>query len=172
MWRCVDPALTDVSEERNASIFTVEKSASGEPASAGGCRLHHRPYPSPLCWFPMWPTLPLSLFLYSWLFPTGGSVCSHLLTLVRRSRIFLPWRWRRHVPPKRRSTQDLQSATSQKTKFFRKVIVWARRLHSNGAARTYVSSVELSTVIKELHRSFNYAQKTVHDIQGNGRSID
>jgi hypothetical protein len=29
MWRCVDPGLTDVSEERIASIFRVEKSASG-----------------------------------------------------------------------------------------------------------------------------------------------
>jgi hypothetical protein len=69
-------------------------------------KIIHRPYPSPLCWFPMWPTLPLSLFLYSWLFPTGGLVCSHLLTLVPRSRTFLPWRWRRYVPPKRRLTQD------------------------------------------------------------------
>jgi hypothetical protein len=37
MWRCIDPGLTDVSEERIASIFRVEKFASGEPASAGGC---------------------------------------------------------------------------------------------------------------------------------------
>jgi hypothetical protein len=36
MLRGVDPELTDVSEERIASIFRVEKSASGEPASAGG----------------------------------------------------------------------------------------------------------------------------------------
>jgi hypothetical protein len=28
MWRCVDPGLTDVSEERIASIFRVEKSPS------------------------------------------------------------------------------------------------------------------------------------------------
>jgi hypothetical protein len=27
-WRCVDPGLTDVSEERMASIFRVEKSGS------------------------------------------------------------------------------------------------------------------------------------------------
>jgi hypothetical protein len=33
-------------------------------------------------------------------------VCSHLLTLVPRSPIFLPWRWRRYVPPKRRFEQD------------------------------------------------------------------
>jgi hypothetical protein len=30
MWRCVDPGLTDVSEERITSIFRAEKSASGE----------------------------------------------------------------------------------------------------------------------------------------------
>jgi hypothetical protein len=28
------------------------------------------------------------------------------------------WRWRRYVPPKRRFTHDLHSATSQKTAFF------------------------------------------------------
>jgi hypothetical protein len=32
MWRCVDLALTDVSEESIASIFKVEKSARREPA--------------------------------------------------------------------------------------------------------------------------------------------
>jgi hypothetical protein len=42
MWRCVDIASTDVSEERIASIFRVEKSASGEPVRAGGCRLSHQ----------------------------------------------------------------------------------------------------------------------------------
>jgi hypothetical protein len=44
--------------------------------------------------------------------------CVNLLTLVPRSRIFLHWRWRRYVPPKRRFTQDLHGATSQKTAFF------------------------------------------------------
>jgi hypothetical protein len=80
MWRCVHSWLTDGSEESIASIFTVEK-----PASEGGCRLSQqsetpdipllpaccpspRPYPSPLCWFQVWPTLPPSLFLYSWCF--------------------------------------------------------------------------------------------------------
>jgi hypothetical protein len=33
--------------------------------------------------------------------------CSHLLTLVPRLRIILPWRWRQYVPPKRRFTRDL-----------------------------------------------------------------
>jgi hypothetical protein len=49
---------------------------------------------------------------------TGSSICSHLLTLFPRSRIFLPWRWRRYFPPKRRFTQDLHGATSEKTVFF------------------------------------------------------
>jgi hypothetical protein len=39
MWRYVDRVLTDVSEKRIAFIFKAEKSASGEPASARGCRL-------------------------------------------------------------------------------------------------------------------------------------
>jgi hypothetical protein len=42
MWLYVNLALTDVLEERIASIFKVEKSASEEPASAGGCRLTHQ----------------------------------------------------------------------------------------------------------------------------------
>jgi hypothetical protein len=37
MWRRVDIVWTDVSEERIAYIFTVEKSASKEAAWAGGC---------------------------------------------------------------------------------------------------------------------------------------
>jgi hypothetical protein len=43
---------------------------------------------------------------------------SHLLTLVPRSRIFLPWSWRRYVAPKRRLTQNLYDGTSQNTAFF------------------------------------------------------
>jgi hypothetical protein len=40
MWCRVDPVkLTDVSEERIASIFRVEKSTSEEPAWADVCRL-------------------------------------------------------------------------------------------------------------------------------------
>jgi hypothetical protein len=39
MWRHVDLVWTDVSEERIASVFRVEKSASEEPAWAGGCSL-------------------------------------------------------------------------------------------------------------------------------------
>jgi hypothetical protein len=41
MWRYVYPGLTGVSEERISSIFRVEKSGSGELASASGCRLSH-----------------------------------------------------------------------------------------------------------------------------------
>jgi hypothetical protein len=39
MRRCVNPRLTDVSEERIVSISRVENPASGEPAWAGGCKL-------------------------------------------------------------------------------------------------------------------------------------
>jgi hypothetical protein len=119
-------------------------------------KLHHRPHTSPLCCIPMCHTLPLSLLLYSWLFLTGGSVCSHLLTLVYRLRIFLTWRWRRYVPPKRRLMQDLHSATSQKTTFFISVSAPVSmchvikplsevRLHDHGVcARNQVLSVLLS----------------------------
>jgi hypothetical protein len=43
---------------------------------------------------------------------------NHHLTLVPRPRFSLPGSWRRYVPPKRRFTQDLHGATSQKTAFF------------------------------------------------------
>jgi hypothetical protein len=39
MWRRVELGWTDVSEERIASIFMVEKSASKEPAWSGNRRL-------------------------------------------------------------------------------------------------------------------------------------
>jgi hypothetical protein len=41
-WRPVDFVWTDVSGERIASIFRLEKSASEEPAWSGGCRLNRR----------------------------------------------------------------------------------------------------------------------------------
>jgi hypothetical protein len=53
---------------------------------------------------------------------------SHPLMLVHRSWIFLPWSWRRYVPPKRRLTQDLHSATSQKTTIFIVTAVKASKL--------------------------------------------
>jgi hypothetical protein len=46
------------------------------------------------------------------------TACCHLHTLVPLSRIFLPSRWRRYILPKRRFTQDIHGATSQKTAFF------------------------------------------------------
>jgi hypothetical protein len=42
MWRCVGLVLTDVSEERIASIFGVAKFASEALALAGSCRLSHQ----------------------------------------------------------------------------------------------------------------------------------
>jgi hypothetical protein len=44
MWRSVYLVWTDVSEERISSIFRVEKSASEEPAWAGGCKRSTRRY--------------------------------------------------------------------------------------------------------------------------------
>jgi hypothetical protein len=55
---------------------------------------------------------------FGWTYRLHLQGCNHLLTLVLRSRIFLPWRWRRYVPPKRRFTQDLNGNTSQKTALF------------------------------------------------------
>jgi hypothetical protein len=40
MWSCEDPGLTNVLEECVASIFRVEKSACGEPVSAGSTQRH------------------------------------------------------------------------------------------------------------------------------------
>jgi hypothetical protein len=136
MWRHVVLMWTDVSEERVASVFGGEKSANEEPAWAVGCRLScvsktvssirtgreeewaMLPLPSPHYWFPMWPTLAHFLSLHSWLFLTGSPVCSHLLTLIPHSQIFLPWRWRQRDHPKREFTQELHGAISQKTTFF------------------------------------------------------
>jgi hypothetical protein len=53
----------------------------------------YRPYHSPLYWFPMWPTLPLSLFSY--IARCFRLVAQSAAMLVRCSRIFLPWRRRR-----------------------------------------------------------------------------
>jgi hypothetical protein len=44
----------------------------------------------------------------------GGTYHLHLQSIKIRKR----GKWRRYVPPKRRITQDLHGATSQKTKFF------------------------------------------------------
>jgi hypothetical protein len=102
MWRCVDSALTDVSEESITSIVRVEKSPSGGNQSDW-------------CW-----------------------VCSRLLTLVPRSWIFLPWRWRRYFSPKRRLTQDVHSATSQKTTFF-KIVFYSQLWYGRYGPRTTAS---------------------------------
>jgi hypothetical protein len=58
----------------------------------------------------------------------AGADCSHLLSLVPRSLIFVPWRWKRYVPPKRRFTQALHGATSQKTAYFIDIFPYARSL--------------------------------------------
>jgi hypothetical protein len=47
-----------------------------------------------------------------------NAVCGYQLTPVPHLWIFLSGRWRQYVPPKRRFTQDLHGATSQKMAFF------------------------------------------------------
>jgi hypothetical protein len=51
--------------------------------------------------------------------PTWAGVCCHLLTLDPRWQVFIPWKWRRYLPQKRRFRQDLHGATSQKMAFFK-----------------------------------------------------
>jgi hypothetical protein len=63
----------------------------------------------------LWASLAVKLLLPQRM---SSAVCSHLLMLVPCSQIFLPWRWRRYIPPKRQFTQDLHSITSQKMTFF------------------------------------------------------
>jgi hypothetical protein len=64
----------------------------------------------------------------SWMWRRVDIVCSHLLTLGPRSRIFsffvlLPWRWRQYVPAKRRFMLYLHGAISQKTAFLRRLVL-------------------------------------------------
>jgi hypothetical protein len=61
--------------------------------------------------------------------------CSYLLTLVPRSQIFLPRKWRRYLPPKRRFIQDLHGATPQKTAFFIVTVVKTSDLTGKGCGR-------------------------------------
>jgi hypothetical protein len=62
----------------------------------------------------VWNSLLSWIYIYIYIY----IVRSHLLTLVPRSRIFLPSRWWRYVPPKRRFTQGMHNATTKKTAFF------------------------------------------------------
>jgi hypothetical protein len=64
----------------------------------------------------------VSSLVYSYRF-NWRSVYSCLLTLVPRSQILLHWRWRRYDPPKRRFTQELHGATTQKTASFIQILV-------------------------------------------------
>jgi hypothetical protein len=54
MWHRVDIVWTDVSEERFASIFKVEKSASEEPVWAGGCSENLKSYINVSLFFTKW----------------------------------------------------------------------------------------------------------------------
>jgi hypothetical protein len=171
IWRCVHPGLTDVSEERIASIFRVKNPRAGNQrqqvaADWANSRRHQltftQPYPSPLCWFSIEPILPPSLFLHSWFLPTAGSVCSNLLTLVSRSRVFLPWRWRRYVPPKRRLPKIYTTPHSRR----RHSSTWymfvpVGIMHKNGSFSSVLKSscyLEYRMEHSEKERFINYFQ--------------
>jgi hypothetical protein len=69
-------------------------------------------------------------------------VCSHLLTLVPRSRIFLPWRWR----------QDLHCATSQKTAFFIVTAVKTSDLTSETYSFPYFQTRKTATHVAYIRK--------------------
>jgi hypothetical protein len=69
----------------------------------------------------------------------GRKIC-HLFMLVPRSQIFLPWIWRQHDPMKRRFTQDLHGATSQKKAFFTVTTVKTSNPNIELSACQYFSS--------------------------------
>jgi hypothetical protein len=78
--------------------------------------------------------------------PVKGS-CSHLHTLLPRSRIFLPWRWRLSVLPKRRFTQDLHVPHPRKRHSSTITIFILRKfiIHNNPVSRRNVNCrVEMS----------------------------
>jgi hypothetical protein len=89
--------------------------------------------------------------IYSSSCTVHGKVCSHLLTLVPRSRIFLPWRWRRYVPSKRRLAQDTHSATSQKTYFNRRTKKSTK--HLSQASRTFDQTLNTIPIVLVLHKT-------------------
>jgi hypothetical protein len=57
------------------------------------------------------------------------------------SRIFLPWRWRRFVLPKRWFNQDLHGAKSQKTAFFSNLHVYRSENIKYHTRRKYVMTI-------------------------------
>jgi hypothetical protein len=77
-----------------------------------------------------------------------GTSCIHLLTLVPRSRIFLPWRWRRYFLPKRRFTQDLHGATSQNMTLFKLKVVYHFLIN------TYLHIKDGSELLAQFQRCF------------------
>jgi hypothetical protein len=75
----------------------------------------------------------------------------YLLTLVLRSRIFLPWRWRRYDPPKRRFNRLLlHGATPQKTAFFIVTAVKTSNLTKWNYSSTWPKTHETSRKPHEL----------------------
>jgi hypothetical protein len=90
----------------------------------------------------------------------GRKIRSHLLTLVPRSWIFLPWRRRWYVLPKRLFTQDLHGATSQKTAFFVNYLVHKNTLlvpimsyiNPVNILTSYFFKIHLNIILLSMHR--------------------
>jgi hypothetical protein len=87
-------------------------------------------------------------------------VCSHLLTLGPCWRIFLPRRWRRYVPPKRRFTQYLHGVTSQKTEFFTHATCFLKPLKVLHVKICSTSVVNAHYVFRPSSVAFKIADET------------
>jgi hypothetical protein len=72
-----------------------------------------------------------------------------------KGNLFLPWKWRRYVPPKRRFTRD-HGTTSQKTTFFIVAVVKTSNLTFTDLLVSFSSSVQWSRPrLLLLHRGYH-----------------
>jgi hypothetical protein len=95
-------------------------------------------------------------YCVNWRF--GGIYRSgHLLTLVPRSQIFIPRKFRLYVISKRRFTQYLHGATSQKTAFFN---TKEHNISETGYVSVFIWEVQIST-FQWLWLAFSIGPNTV-----------
>jgi hypothetical protein len=148
-WHCLARSFSSFLSHNERAVISPASQTDGEPLIQllWSQWLHMPPLGCFHFCYPMakWDTLWRKEPWTRWL--AAATVCSYLLTLVPRSWIFLPWSWRRYVPPKRRLTQDLHGATSQKTAFF---IVTAVKT-SNLTTRNYFPLETAETVFYTLN---------------------
>jgi hypothetical protein len=78
-------------------------------------------------------------------------------------QISLPWRWRPHVPPKRRFSQDLHGATFQKTAYFNDVYyLCSLGAFMNTSLERSVSTVTVGRPEFQLPATANYVSSPEH----------